>query len=210
MKSRIARFGVLLIPVMALFATTASPAGAVIVGGGVVQGEARVGAGLAYYCASNGTVDVSKCPPQQLQNPKPGNIAFTFRAFLYGGIVKVAKEKCGPAGPVCSEVGVFTISGSGTVSGKCGLSGGTGTASIELTGPVVKNTKPGSVARVDFTFAGVGGTLILTGTFRDSPSSLLTGAVAAVPDATTGNSCLNKNQKTFILLGPIAVVDSNL
>ena len=217
MKSRFARISVLLVPIMALVASLAPPAEAVTVGGGVLVGRATVANGLAYPCfAGKGgpvgtppSVDPAKCP---VLNTKP-DVAFGFAGQLVGALVKVNKPKCAsPPANTCVEAGVFTVTATGvldngplgaTTSPKCGLSSGSGAGTIVLSTPLV-DTKPQTASPFTFDFEGLGGLLVVTGTFRTS--AVLAGVVVALPDSTTGGSCLNKATKDFLVVGPVVVV----
>jgi hypothetical protein len=232
MKFRLARLGVLLLPVMGLVASTASPAGASSAGVVVVQGTATVGAGLGYFCVgATATPDLTKCPvvgtapgaPVEVWVPTPGsptlvsatpvglpaggnnNLGVTFAGLGAGVLVKAAKPKC--ALPACVEAGTFTIAGGGSVSGWCGLSDGSLT--VTVTPNIAVGTKA-NVRTVDTIFVGVGGLLVITGRVRAPQTAWVVGAVAAVPNVTDGSSCSNKNAKTFIIAGAIAIVGSNV
>lgn len=208
MKSRISRLGVVLLPVLALFASLAPPAHATQVGVIVIQGKANVGAGLSYPCFGPGTptapIDLAKCPPPigTGNNPPPPNgtgVGVTFTGTGAGAVVKVQKlPKCAS---VCVEAGTFGITNAtGRVYGQCGLSSGTltGTVASTLSLGTKSNNRTFTVG-----FQGIGGVLVLSGT--TSQNETLDGVVAALPDATTGGSCTNKDAKAFIIAGPIVV-----
>ena len=221
MKPRLARLGVLLAPIMALAAGLAPPADAVAAGGGILLGRATVANGLAYPCfdgkggpfGTPPTVSLTKCP---VLNTKP-DVGFVFTGQLVGALAKVLKDKCAsPPANACAEAGVFSVSLAGvldsgplgiTSSPKCGLSSGSGGGNLVLSEPLV-DTKPTGAAAFTFSFEGIGGLLVVTGTFRDR--AVLAGVVVALPDALVGAACLNKAAKDFIVVGPVAVFDPNL
>jgi hypothetical protein len=229
MKFRLARLGVLLLPVMGLVASTAPPARAASAGAMVIQGTATVGAGLGYPCVGNTIPDLTKCPvigtapgaPVEVWLPTPGgptltpvgalpaggnnNLGVTFAAFGAGVLVKAAKPKC--ALPACVEAGTFTIAGGGSVSGWCDLSDGQLT--ITVTPNIVVGSKA-NVRTVDTIFVGVGGILVITGRVRAPQTAWVGGAAYAVANPTDGSSCFNKAAKTFIIAGAVAIVGSNL
>jgi len=207
MKSRFARFSIVLVPVMAVLASLAPPAHSVVIGGLAISGFAQVSNGIAYPCLGGKTtpptVDVNKCGlPDELGGTNTNSAGFTLEATGVGGIVKVAKAKCGGA-PVCADVGTFTVRASGRVDGACGLSVGSGAGTITQTAGV--NGKPGSTDSYTFGFTGLGGVLIIDGTYRTSGT--IVGAVLAVPDPTNGSTCANKSAKRFIVAGAVAVFD---
>ena len=220
-KPRLARLGVLLAPIMALAAGLAPPADAVAIGGGVLIGTATVANGLAYPCfAGKGgpfgtppTVNPAKCP---VLNTKP-DVAFTFVGTMVGALAKANKPKCGgPTANACVEAGVFNVTATGvldngplglTTSPKCGLSSGSGAGNIAPGVPVV-DTKPGTANAFTFSFEGIGGLLVIQGTFRTD--GVLAGVVVALPDALVGRGCLNKAAKDFIVVGPVVVFEPNL
>ena len=221
MKPRLARLGVLLAPIMALVAGLAPPAEAVAAGGGVLVGSFTVANGLAYPCfdgkggppGTPPTVNPAKCP---VLNTKP-DVGFTFSGQLVGALAKANKPKCVPQpGNTCIEVGVFNVTTTGvldngplglTTSPKCGLSSGSGGGAITLSTPVV-DTKPGPASPITFAFDGIGGLVVITGSFRGS--GFWAGVFVAMPDSTTGGSCQNKAAKNYIVVGPVVVVEPNL
>jgi hypothetical protein len=201
MKFRLARLSVLLLPIMALVASVAPPAHANVVGVVVVNGTANVGAGLSYPCVGNGVPDLTKCPPP-VGNGQPGNIGVTFGGIGVGAVVKVAKPKCPAGSPAgtCVEVGTFAIAATGSVTGHCGLSSGALAGSVTPT--LALGTKSNN-RTFNVSFTGIGGVLVLTGTTCNGEN--ITGAVLAVPDATTGASCTNTAGKNFLIAGPIVI-----
>ncbi len=202
MKSRLARFSVLFIPMMALVASMAPPASATEVGALVVVGQANVGQGIAYPCLDGKTtpptVNPAKCTGHLGANPNKA--AVTFSGTGAGTVVKVTKPKC-PL--VCVEAGTFAITASGSISGACGLSSGVLAGSIT---PIVSvGTKPAKPRGFNVSYQGIGGLLVVTG--NTSKGEILAGAVVALP--TTG-TCLNKTPKSFTVAGPIFVIDPNI
>jgi hypothetical protein len=200
MKSRLARLGVLLLPVMAVMATLAPPSNAAATGALVIVGTANVGAGIAYPCVDPAAgvppINVNKCLGP-LGSP-PNSASVTFNGTGAGAVLNDFEAKCAttPTNPVCFEVGTVTISAAGTVFGACGFS--TGNLNGNIT-PAISplKAKPRTFA---VNYVGVAGFLVLQGT--TSKGETIAGAVAAVP---TGGSCTNKDPKTFTVAGAVAI-----
>ena len=205
MKRFVARFGVLLLAVMGLVGSMTTPAhatGAAVV---VFAGTATVGNGIAYPCLGQGTpsglpaplppkipqVDLTKCPPAISGN----TAATTFAGQGVGAGVWVNKGK----DPV--EVGLMNITAAGTTTGACGLSTGLFNGNMTPVIAPLKN-KPRTFT---ITYTGVGGNLIITGSTTKGEG--LIGVALAIP---TGGSCLNKQPKTFTVIGVIVVTNPRL
>jgi hypothetical protein len=201
MKVRIARLGVLLAAVVGLVASSAAPAGATGAGVVVVQGNATVGAGIAYPCIDPASgvppISVPKCLPPQLGNPNSATFAFVGTG---AGVIVNGPNKGAKTGTV--EAGTFTVTANGTVSGACGLSVGviaTGTVTPII--PVGTKTKNRTYVGG---FIGVGGVLVIQGT--TNKAEVIVGAVLAVPIPGQG-SCTDKGPKVFLIAGAVAVVN---
>ena len=147
----------------------ASPASAgVHVCGGV--GGATLGQGLTYPVTVS--TDLPPHPVHVLAIRQPRTTTFNFGFTQIGACVNTN------APTVKSTLTGTGVTASGTVSGWCGLSSGTGTVTL---GP--------SSGR--FAWIGIGGTLVTTGA--------VVGVVAAIPDTLAGQSCnreLGANQFT--------------
>jgi hypothetical protein len=199
MKSRLARLGVLLLPVMAVMATLAPPSNAAATGAIVIVGTANVGAGIAYPCVDPASgvppINVNKCLGP-LGSP-PNTATVTFNGTGVGGVLTDLEPKCG-ALPACAEVGTFAITATGNVTGACGFSTGALTGNMNPAIPLGTKVKGRAFA---VNYIGVGGFLVLTG--NTSKGETIAGAVAAVP---TGGSCLNKDPKTFTVAGALVLV----
>jgi hypothetical protein len=205
MKSRLARLGVLLLPVMAVMATLAPSSNAAAAGALVIVGTANVGAGIAYPCVEPGAtplpINVNKCLGP-LGSP-PNSAPVTFNGTGVGAVLNALEGKCAttPTNPVCLEAGTVVITAAGTVVGACGFS--TGTLGAGNTGTITPAISVGNKAKprnFSVTYIGVGGFLILTGT--TTKGETIAGAVVAVP---TGGSCTNKDPKVFTVAGAVAI-----
>lgn len=208
MKRQFSRLSLLVIVTVALIGSMTMPAEATMVGGGLLQGRASVGNGLASPCLDgkgpSPSVNPAKCPAF-LNGKAP--VSFTFSGTLTGAIAKVNKTKCKTAKPnACYDIGTFPVAASGSVVGKCGASLGNGSGAIG-TGASNVRTKPATNATRSFTFSwtGVGGNLILSGTIDGTGT--LAGVVAAAPDVFTGGSCTHKAAKDFIVVGPVVMIN---
>lgn len=190
MMSRIARLGVLLMTAVGLVAGSAAPAGAASAGSVAVVGTAAVGNGIAYPCLDGKTTPPSVNPAKCLPNSNTASVSFV-STVAAGAVASTAKP--GPA----VEAGTFSIVGTGSVTGACGLSSGGLSGSIT---PILALGTKAKTRTFAVTFQGVGGTLVIMGT--TSKGETVEGVVLALP--TTG-TCLNKTPKAFTIVGPILV-----
>ena len=144
---------------------------AVLLFGALITSFSIIGAsgpagGLPFVCAGQGTATLSNGFTYPVIGPVE-TASFTF---------DLSVGKC--KGP--NSAGQ-NVSSTGTVTGQCGLSEGSGTA----------GGRP-------FTFTGVGSMLILQGNIK--------GVVNASPDVTTGQSCTREPGATrFLITGALAV-----
>jgi len=219
MKARLlARFCALLLPVMGLVASTAPPAHATTALVLVFLGAALVANGLAYPCILGKTVpagsfDALKCPVVGSGN--------TVGVTLFGGLgvgatLKLNKAKCKNL-PInaCIQLALYAIAALGATLGWCGLSLGLVVGVITKAGDIVPPspiTKPMS-NNVPVLFAvgwpiAVGGLLPLLGL---AVRGTQTGPVVGLANATVVpllglGTCLNKDVKTFLVVGAVATV----
>ncbi len=204
MRSRLARVGLILAAVLGIAATNIPSANATTVAAVVFVGNATVTPGLGYPC----TPAPSNCPPTVTVNPGPppsvtiGGTSggFTFNSLVCVGVkVDIAKPKgTGPHGPLCS------ITASGSITGYCGLSQGSGSGVIGFA-PVAPKT-----VTFNFHFTSVGGTLVITGTTTGAKAGgTIVSVVQAIPNITTGQSCAGgkTGQRDFIIVGAAVVAD---
>lgn len=217
MRSLIARFGVVLVPVMALLASLAPPAHALTYTGLVVEGTATTSAGFGGPCLGNSTpgpggvgvpsVDTTKCP---VIGTTTNTVGITFGGDAVIAEAKVNKAKCTITTIACASVGVYAFGGSGTVSGVCGLANGTGTGSITPIAPTnppvgTKSATAGTEA-FNFSFTGVGPVLVVSVTA--AREGTLVGPVVVVQLPSQG-TCADKSAKGYVIAGVLAGVNLN-
>jgi hypothetical protein len=208
MKSRLARFSVLFLPVMGLMASITPPAHAFAVSQLVMAGQVTVGNGIAHPCLTGQTtppsIDIAKC--------NSTNVApFTFTGSAVGVTVKVNKAKCDITDIACVQVATYSISASGTIVGACGSSTGSGSGSITKQSDILETKESSAAATFSFSFVNIANALIVTGTFNRP--GLGTGTIFGTPLVSDGppgsGSCMNKAPKTLTIAGPLTILCPN-
>lgn len=195
---KLLRLGVVLGALLGVLGMNMTPASATTTASIAFTGKATTSP-LFYPCFPAGTTDC-------LSDPLGPDFAFAFAsATCVGSKTDVAKSKSTTSGLPVGEYLCESITAAGTGTGYCGLSTATGTASIRWTSP---NSTPQSKSTdVQFSYVGVGGELVITGTGEktpEGPEGRLAGVVTAVPQPTPpilGQGCSATGATGFTIVG---------
>ncbi len=219
MKSRIVRVGVLIASVMGLLVTS-TPAEA-----SYVKNVALTGAAILFNCKDAKTGDPSpglSYPVWTSGAATMTEVPDTTTTTKTGakGVTEVNTEVLNgnlcdfTFGAVCIKVSVGTkktgvdnclIIATGTVTGFCGLSSGTGKAILTNLGPVTGGPPNKETLLIDtFKFSSTGTTLRVSG---GDATQNIQGKVSVKPNLLGPGSCTNKTATTFIINGDVVIKD---
>lgn len=211
---KLLRLGVVAGALLGMVGMNMAPASATTVVALVFAGQATTSP-LGYPCTPPGTTGPN-CPPiptVTTTNPPFITVGPAF-GFVFSSIacvgakVDIAKPAKGTNayGPLCS------ITAAGNGRGYCGLSSASGTANASFQGPTGFKAFTSS-----FTFIGVGGTLVVTGTGQKTPGGppgVLVGVVEAIPnplpDPVNGPTCSSGTETDFIIVGAAVYAEATV